>query len=69
MEKKINAGHAIIVIGYNDNAVITNPIDNSRHKGVLKLRNSWGEKAGDHGDYYMSYDYFKLMAEESIEII
>lgn len=49
--------HAMIVTGYDDNAIA---IDDQgiQHKGLFTLRNSWGKYAGDHGDYYMSYDYF-----------
>ncbi|OGT50654.1 MAG: hypothetical protein A3E84_00005 [Gammaproteobacteria bacterium RIFCSPHIGHO2_12_FULL_42_13] len=52
------AGHEMIIIGYDDNAVA---IDNEgkKHRGLLHLRNSWGDAAGDHGNYYMTYDYFK----------
>lgn len=57
----IEAAHEMIITGYDDNAVAT---DNKgkKHKGLLKLRNSWGSSAGDHGDFYISYDYFKLLA-------
>jgi hypothetical protein len=63
----INAGHALVMIGYDDHAVI---YDDKQipHNGIFILRNSWGEKAGYHGDYYMSYDYFKALAINMIEI-
>lgn len=52
--------HAMIITGYDDNAIA---IDNNgqKHKGLLTLRNSWGLEAGDNGNYYMSYDYFKML--------
>lgn len=61
-------GHALIITGYDDNAVA---IDNEgrHHKGLLTLRNSWGADVGDHGDIYMSYDYFKALAIEVVELI
>ena len=31
------------------------------HKGLITLRNSWGENAGDKGNFYMSYDYFDIL--------
>jgi C1A family cysteine protease len=65
--KKIRAGHAMVITGYDDNAEITGS-DGSKHQGVLTLRNSWSEYAGDKGDYFMSYDYFKLLAMEAEEI-
>jgi len=51
-------GHEMIITGYNDDATA---MDNEghRHRGLLILRNSWGETSGDKGDYYMTYDFFK----------
>jgi hypothetical protein len=51
-------GHAIVVIGYDDDATAIDSEGNT-HRGLLKLRNSWGNKIGDHGDFYMSYDYMR----------
>lgn len=61
--KKARAAHAIIITGYDDEAVA---VDNKghKHKGLLTLRNSWGGYAGNNGDFYMTYDYFKLLAFE-----
>lgn len=61
------AGHEMIIIGYDDNATITTP-DGIKHKGVFKLRNSWGTKVGDGGNFYMSYGYFKMFALDAIVI-
>lgn len=67
--KKIRAGHAVIIVGYDDTAeIIGSDAKRTRHKGVLTIRNSWSEEAGDKGEYYMSYDYFKLLGMETIEI-
>jgi C1A family cysteine protease len=57
----IDSGHAMIITGYDDDAVATDDHGN-KHTGLLKLRNSWGTYAGDYGEFYMSYDYFKLLA-------
>lgn len=57
----------MIVIAYDDNAVITGP-NGEAHKGVFTLRNSWDSYAGNNGDYYMSYDYLKDLTFEAIEI-
>jgi Peptidase C1-like family len=57
------AGHEMIIMGYDDNATAKD--DHGRiHKGILKLRNSWGERIGDQGNFYMSYDYFKRLVIE-----
>ena len=58
----IEAAHEMIITGYNDNAVA---VDNNgkKHKGLLTLvRNLGGSWAGDWGEFYMSYDYFKLLS-------
>ena len=49
-------GHGVIVTGYDD------------EKGLLKIRNSWGTGLGDKGDYYMTYDFYKLMNMKSLEL-
>lgn len=61
---RIDAGHEMIIIGYDDDAVVTSS-DGTENKGLLILRNSWGSFAGDHGNYYMSYDHFKLLTLEA----
>jgi len=57
------AGHEMIITGYNDDAIA---VDNHgiSHKGLLTLRNSWGDGIGDKGNFYMSYSYFKALALE-----
>ncbi len=59
----VDAGHEMVIIGYNDNAVVK-AADGSKNKGVFILRNSWGKRAGFKGTYYMSYDYFKVFVDE-----
>lgn len=65
--KTVNAGHAMVITGYDDQAVITGS-DGSKHTGVITLRNSWSGLAGESGNYFMSYNYFKLMVMEVVEI-
>lgn len=67
-QNSINAGHAMVITGYDDNAVVADQ-DGTEHKGVFTLRNSWGADAGDNGDYYMTYDYFLIMVMEAKEIV
>ncbi|MBA2652372.1 MAG: C1 family peptidase [Tatlockia sp.] len=61
------AGHEMVITGYDDDAIALDDHGNE-HRGLLILRNSWSEKAGDQGDFYMSYDYFKLLAIEAARI-
>jgi hypothetical protein len=56
-------GHAMIITGFDDDATAIDP-EGHQHQGLLTLRNSWGSNAGDEGNFYMSYDYFKLLAFE-----
>lgn len=44
-EERFLGGHAILVMGYDD------------EMGCFIVRNSWGKKWGDKGYFYMPYDY------------
>lgn len=60
-------GHEMVITGYDDQATATD--DEGRiHQGLLTLRNSWGDSVGNKGDFYMSYDYFKLLVIEAQRI-
>ena len=43
-------GHAVLAVGYDD------------ERQTLIIRNSWGQEAGDHGYFYLPYDYFTRYA-------
>lgn len=60
-------GHEMVITGYDDNAVAVDEKGN-KHKGLFTLRNSWGDKLGDKGNFYMSYDYFKVLVIEAQRI-
>ncbi|NBX84782.1 MAG: peptidase C1 [Gammaproteobacteria bacterium] len=61
-------GHAMILTGYDDNAIVVDD-DGISHQGVFTLRNSWGNEVGDKGNFYMTYDYFQTLSIELIELI
>lgn len=63
-----NAGHEVIVTGYNDNALVVDP-DGTTHQGVFIIRNSWGTTVGNQGTFYMTYDYFAKFANEAQKIM
>lgn len=60
IKQKNFGGHAMLITGFNDHATAVDDMGVT-HRGLLTIRNSWGEGAGDHGNFYMSYDYFKLL--------
>ncbi len=48
-------GHAMCVIGYDDN----------REGGAFQIQNSWGEDWGDRGRFWLRYDDFEKFVEEA----
>lgn len=61
------AGHAMVITGYDDQAIAIDDLGRE-HVGLFTLRNSWGEQMGDQGDFYMSYDYFRVLGVEANQI-
>lgn len=49
-------GHAVVLCGYDNSMLITNPINGVKTKGAFKIRNSWGN-SGEGGYYWLPYDY------------
>lgn len=60
-------GHEMIITGYDDDAIAIDE-QGRQHKGLFSLRNSWGEHYGNKGNFYMSYDYFKVLVNEAQRI-
>jgi len=60
-------GHEMVITGYDDDATAVDK-DSVKHTGLFTLRNSWGADAGDEGNYYMTYDYFKQFAIEARKV-
>lgn len=56
-------GHEMVITGYDDDAKAIDD-NGAEHRGLFTLRNSWGTDVGDEGNFYMSYDYFKVLVVE-----
>ncbi len=55
--EKVLGGHAMLVIGYDDNMTIVNSTTGKTTKGALLIRNSWGPSWGDHGYGALPYEF------------
>lgn len=54
---KVEGGHAVVAVGYDDEVTITNIENNIKTKGAILIRNSWGTEWGDNGYGWLPYDY------------
>jgi len=55
--EKIDGGHAVMAVGYDDKMPIKNEMCDKVTKGAIIIRNSWGVEWGDGGYGYLPYDY------------
>lgn len=53
-EEKSN--HAVVVIGWDDDYPAENFAGNVENDGAFLCRNSWGERFGEDGNFYISYE-------------
>lgn len=53
-------GHAMVIVGYDDNMVAPNG-----KKGAFKVMNSWGEGFADRGFVWASYDSLLALVQEA----
>jgi C1A family cysteine protease len=62
---KIEGGHAVVAVGYDDKMRIKNKFGGNETEGALVLRNSWGSDWGEAGYGWLPYDYLrKGLAED-----
>jgi C1A family cysteine protease len=52
-----DGGHAITMVGFDDRMTIKNKNEQVT-TGAFKIRNSWGEKWGQNGYFWMPYEFF-----------
>jgi C1A family cysteine protease len=63
--EKIEGGHAIMAVGYDDGLKIKNKSSGSQTTGAFLIRNSWGTEWGDEGYGWLPYEYvLKGLAED-----
>ena len=57
--ENVIGGHAVMIVGYEDKKISTNPRDGLKREGCFLIRNSWGESWGDNGYGWLPYEYFR----------
>ncbi|HSA95558.1 MAG TPA: C1 family peptidase [Acidobacteriota bacterium] len=63
--EKIEGGHAVVAMGYDDAMTIRNETGGGETKGALLIRNSWGTGWGEAGYGWLPYEYVtKGLAED-----
>jgi len=63
--EKIEGGHAVVAVGYDDTMKIKNRYEGEETEGALLIRNSWGQDWGEAGYGWLPYDYLrKGLAED-----
>jgi C1A family cysteine protease len=55
--EKIEGGHAVVAVGYDDKMTIRNRAGGAGTKGALLIRNSWGRGWGEEGYGWLPYQY------------
>ncbi|MDH7514071.1 MAG: C1 family peptidase [Clostridiales bacterium] len=57
LRDKIEGGHAVVAVGYDDRMKIKNRYGDKETVGALFIRNSWGRSWGEEGYGWLPYEY------------
>ena len=69
-KEKIEGGHAVVVVGYDDKMKIKNKYGKVETTGALLIRNSWGKEWGEKGYGWVPYEYIlRGLAEDFWSIL